>query len=221
MARVMTIDTAKTKAIYDSVAQSYDSRYKKTRHFVEEELIADEAGWLSPFMKVLSLGCGTGEDITVLQIPPEEFLGVDISYPMIKRAITKYPDYRFEVWDATTPVPGRYHTVVGIFGFINYAGLHTFINNLRSVHAEQFIAVCYSDWYTPDYSKDVCTNYSLSDIQEAIELAGFDVSVSGLSFPVPNEDKMSFEELYTQQSLLSEMGVTDGCRYWVVTGSRK
>jgi len=208
------------KQIYDSVAKTYDTRYKSTRHFVEEELIAGLTDRLEPLGTCLSLGCGTGEDISLFQIMPEEFFGVDISLPMLNRAIIKYPDYRFELWDAETPVKGRYHTVLGIFGFINYAGLQPFIDNLHSSHAKQFIAVCYSREYAPDYSSAVVTHYDINTLRESLAEAGYQVGVAGVSFPTVDEDELGYEALYIQQSMLTYEGNVDGCRYWVLTGRR-
>ena len=209
------------KSIYDGVAKTYDARYKSTRHFVEDELIAGLSGRLEPFGNCLSLGCGTGEDISLFQIPPEDFFGVDISLPMLHRATIKYPDYRFEWWDAITPVKGRYHTVLGIFGFINYAGIDAFTDNLKATHAKQFITVCYSRDYAPDYSSSVVTHYDIEYIRRSLTEAGYEVEVAGVSYPTPDEDTLGYEALYIQQSTLTEQGDLSGCRYWILTGRRE
>ena len=51
--------------------------------------------------KILDIGCGTGHHVAELSGRSIDVLGIDISPSMIKKAKQNYPDYKFEVQDAT------------------------------------------------------------------------------------------------------------------------
>jgi SAM-dependent methyltransferase len=51
--------------------------------------------------KILDIGCGTGHHVAELSGRSIDVLGIDISPSMIKKAKQNYPDYKFEVKDAT------------------------------------------------------------------------------------------------------------------------
>ena len=51
--------------------------------------------------KILDIGCGTGNQVVNFASKGYEVLGIDISPSMIKKAKEKYPNYNFEVADAS------------------------------------------------------------------------------------------------------------------------
>ena len=51
--------------------------------------------------KILDIGCGTGHHVAELSGRSIDILGIDISPSMIKKAKENYPDYKFDVQDAT------------------------------------------------------------------------------------------------------------------------
>jgi SAM-dependent methyltransferase len=51
--------------------------------------------------KILDIGCGTGHHVASLGSKGLDVLGIDISPSMIKKAKENFPDYKFEVGDAT------------------------------------------------------------------------------------------------------------------------
>jgi len=51
--------------------------------------------------KILDVGCGTGHHVAELSGRSIDVIGIDISPSMIKKARESYPDYDFEVGDAT------------------------------------------------------------------------------------------------------------------------
>lgn len=51
--------------------------------------------------KILDIGCGTGHHVAELSGRSIDIIGIDISSSMIKKAKENYPDYKFEVKDAT------------------------------------------------------------------------------------------------------------------------
>ena len=51
--------------------------------------------------KILDIGCGTGHHVASLGSKGLDVIGIDISPSMIKKAKENFPDYKFEVGDAT------------------------------------------------------------------------------------------------------------------------
>ena len=51
--------------------------------------------------KILDIGCGTGHHVAELSGRNIDVIGIDISPSMIKKAKESYPDYKFQVQDAT------------------------------------------------------------------------------------------------------------------------
>jgi len=51
--------------------------------------------------KILDIGCGTGHHVAELSGRSIDIIGIDISPSMIKKAKENYPDYKFDVQDAT------------------------------------------------------------------------------------------------------------------------
>ena len=51
--------------------------------------------------KILDIGCGTGHHVAELARRSIDVIGIDISPSMIKKAKESYPNYKFEVADAT------------------------------------------------------------------------------------------------------------------------
>jgi ubiquinone/menaquinone biosynthesis C-methylase UbiE len=56
---------------------------------------------LTTSSKILDIGCGTGNQVVNFASKGYEVLGIDISPSMIKKAKEKYPNYNFEVADAS------------------------------------------------------------------------------------------------------------------------
>ena len=51
--------------------------------------------------KILDIGCGTGNQVVNLGNKGYEVLGIDVSPSMIKKAKEKYPEYNFQIADAS------------------------------------------------------------------------------------------------------------------------
>jgi SAM-dependent methyltransferase len=51
--------------------------------------------------KILDIGCGTGHHVASIGSKGLDVIGIDISPSMIKKAKENFPDYKFEVGDAT------------------------------------------------------------------------------------------------------------------------
>lgn len=211
-------DEPEAKPIYDLIAGVYDSRHKETIHFVEEQIILDRITRIAPLGRVLSLGCGTGHDITMCQLEPKGFLGVDISPEMLVVANRNYPEHLFAEWDCREDVEASFDTVIGLFGIVNYVGPERVFEIVRQVGAKQFFFVLYAPPYFPDYLNGEAKHYAASELSAALLDSGYKIkSVEGLSFPVVGGDELPFPELYHAQNLLSSTELS-GCKYWIVSG---
>jgi SAM-dependent methyltransferase len=89
---------------YDQVATSYDAYYAQMPSARWEDR------WLQRLLRslwqpedfVLDLGCGTGALLTLLPVPPVQYLGVDLSPGMLDQAVTQYPSHTFLQADIQT-----------------------------------------------------------------------------------------------------------------------
>lgn len=114
---------------YDLIARDYDATYQDAMArqedlFVQKSLLA--LGALLPGVtQVLDLGCGTGWLLDHFPlIPPEDYLGVDLSRGMIAEATRKHPGYAFLRGDITRfrATAHAFDLAVSIFGSLSYCG---------------------------------------------------------------------------------------------------
>tara|TARA_R100001440_G_scaffold19195_2_gene32444 strand:+ start:16928 stop:17608 length:681 start_codon:yes stop_codon:yes gene_type:complete len=217
------------KKIYNQLASRYDSKYKTTKCFVEEEIIASFLPENLNGKMILDIGCGTGNMITVGRLPVKHYLGVDISENMLKEAKIKYPDYDFKQQEALTNVyGGLWDIVLSVFGQMNYMGIEDWIIahkcNLDyeedKYHQDsRFLSVVYAEGYSPSYIEGHSYKYKLEDIRRELNLHGFEYNIFGLSFDVLGAEKLSFENLLQQQTMLTYSGNLEGCQYWIIEGT--
>lgn len=217
------------KEIYNQLASRYDSKYKTTKCFVEEEIIASFLPENLNNKEILDLGCGTGNMITVGQLPADKYLGIDISQNMLREAKMKYPDYQFEQQDAGNMIwHGEWDIVLSVFGLMNYMGIEDWISahqwNLAFEPEEynqksQFLSVVYADGYSPSYIMNHTHKYKLQDIRRTLNAHNFDYNIYGLSFDVLGAEKLSFKNLLEQQMILTHSKNLEGCSYWIIEGT--
>lgn len=212
------------KQIYDQLATSYDKRYIEPIHFIEDAIIKwrlDDI--LNDSDSIVDIGCGTGHLITIAQIEPSNYLGVDISEKMILEAEKKYPEWEFWNEDACSLVlsNNKFDVVTAVFGQINYIGINDFIEIMDHLLDEggRFFCVMYTPEYKPDYLNGGTLFYSVEDIHSAFSRTGFDFKLEGLSFPI-DEDGLTYDARKAVQTELTESGGLDGCKYWMLSGSR-
>lgn len=147
--------------VYDNLASTYDQKYVSGEN---NPYMADEAEvariWKKqPFSKesylsnrrILSLGCGTGQDIEILGYPdPERYVGVDISNEMLNKAREKFSDYTFIQEDVNTNTedfPPQCEILVSMFGVPNYIQLHRMWQIYTITNAEHAFLVYYKSTY--------------------------------------------------------------------------
>lgn len=209
------------KDTYNQIAASYDTRYKDTIHFVEEEIIAGHIPNIADNQKVLDIGCGTGNMITVGQIKPDQYTGIDISDNMLQQAEKKYPDYTFAYHDARKPLIGNFDVILSIFGQANYMGIYDWVESIELNLAKggAFLSVMYSDNYKPEYLNGEATLYDIDSVHMAISQSPLDYKIKGLTFPMPNAYQyLEFDMLYQIQNNMTESGDLEKCKYWIIKG---
>jgi len=83
--------------------------------------------------KILDVGCGTGHHVASLGAKGLNVIGIDISPSMIKKAKENFPDYKFEVGDATNSSefePDSFTHILCMYFTIYYIeDKQTFFNN--------------------------------------------------------------------------------------------
>ena len=164
-----------TREVYNSLAQDYDEKYvdgddnhyrrdeilaaKHYRKFVLDNNISSNAG-------IISLGCGTGQDIVIIGYPSTEvFRGFDISDKMLEKARKKFPRYKFSHRDCSHYFAGRCDILVSMFGTPNYVGIHTLLAHYTVFKAKHAFFIFYADTYV-DGVVDSYYKYSFEELKE-------------------------------------------------------
>jgi SAM-dependent methyltransferase len=97
------------KFLFKSGSEVYDDFYANIYDYLVFNNLKDqyEVGEIvnktgaSSQSKILDVGCGTGHHVSELAGRSIDVLGIDISPSMIKKAKENYPNYKFEIGDAT------------------------------------------------------------------------------------------------------------------------
>lgn len=120
--KVIKINCKGTEAKFDELAGKYDSLYtdsesKKIDYEVKKRLKKIEN------VNIIDIGCGTGCLLDLIDIKKEKYIGVDISSKMIKRARSKFKNYKFK---CTHEIPIDSTGVYVFLYSLNYIGIEIF-----------------------------------------------------------------------------------------------
>lgn len=198
---------------FDEVADAYDDLYRDKVSRIEDMLVG--AALHNQPVPVLDIGCGTGLLLDLANIPPDGYLGIDISHRMVERARKKHPDYTFKVMDlgdlARVSPDRRFNTIAALYGPLSY--MEHLALDARRMHAflrpgGRLVAMGYSRRHARRRSaiENTCgipaTRYYQAAYLEALfRASGFaKVRVTGLSWPW--SDALSF---LPEKTLLSLM----------------
>lgn len=166
--------------LYDKIADQYDNEYQQQKWLDDEIQTAHHLRLLQPYGNVLSLGCGTGQDIIIGDFTAQNFIGLDNSTNMLKQAIGKFPGYTFVKWDCSLTFKQSANTVVSLFGTINYVGLEQFIDQIAESNARDYFGVMFSPRYKPALGSEYCKYYTKLQIEDMFKQAGYLCRVFGL-----------------------------------------
>ena len=99
-------------SFYNDVAKDYDKVYSSDVERAENEILADYLSQIiRPDDRVLDVGTGTGLLLDLVDIPKDNFFGIDISSKMIDQARELFPKNKFEVLNNTHSFPPTSHKV--------------------------------------------------------------------------------------------------------------
>ncbi len=86
------------EAFFDSIAGEYDRAYIRPVDMAEDHLTAVTLyRHISKGDYVLDVGCGTGH--TLMMVQPSHYVGIDISWGMLRRAESRWPRMSFVFCD--------------------------------------------------------------------------------------------------------------------------
>lgn len=114
---------------YDKYAAEYDHIFQDDQYKSEDKIVFDVVRDYLPitpisrYAPVLDAGCGTGLLLENLLIPPQEYVGLDISAGMLREARKKFPGHLFAQYDIREPLPfpaQYFKLTVCLFGSIGY-----------------------------------------------------------------------------------------------------
>lgn len=147
-------------AIYDPLAEEYDSMYRSPLHRAEDTILrqylvkygffGEQAGSL------LDLGCGTGGYLDLLaedHKTPPEYVGLDISPRMLAVAKRKHPNATWVCADMAQIgqwQPKSFNTIIALFGSISYsANMDWMIQNIAKLirPGGQFLVMAMGERY--------------------------------------------------------------------------
>jgi len=128
---IATVLKNATKTYYNNVTADYDNLYHDFISGAEDDLVSKLT---SKFLQhssqpenVLDLGSGTGFGYQV--VPAKRYVGVDISFEMVKKAKKLHPNAQFlnEDFDKIKLEPNSFDNMVSFYGSLSHS---TDINNL-------------------------------------------------------------------------------------------
>lgn len=153
---------------YNALSNTYDDiyvqgGYENNPYMYDEYVASQRFKQLNWTGKVISIGCGTGQDYEITGCP-SQFIGYDISIGMLEKARLKFPHINFIEHDCTQSFTESADILVSMFGTPNYIGADCLLmhyNNLSCKHAffvfynENYVDGISDDYYR--YTKDQLT----------------------------------------------------------------
>lgn len=144
---------------YDDAAQWYERKYVdggwENNPYMKDEYDAYQF-WLAngELGRIISLGCGSGQDIEILGKPdPKTFVGYDFSEGMLNNARNKFPDYTFKMQDCNKYFLDNCDVLVSMFGTPNYIGLSKLMSHYINFKAKHAFFVFYNENYDDGFGE--------------------------------------------------------------------
>jgi SAM-dependent methyltransferase len=166
----MEINYEKLKDAYDTAAVSYyENKYVVggwgINPWGDDESAACEI-WKSNKVdgRIVSLGCGSGQDIRILDFPDKDkFVGYDISEKMLSNAAKKHSGYTYKIQDCSVGFKENCDVLFSVFGTPNYIGTEKLIEHYKSFKASSAFFVFYAEWYNDGFDTDYY-QYTVEDL---------------------------------------------------------
>ncbi len=136
--------------VYDDMSVCYDKVYvdgEDNTYLRDERIAAEWYKKIDRSGRIVSLGCGTGQDVSILDYPTD-FTGYDISEGMLKSAKKKFPNLEFKHSNCMLPIDDQCDILVSIFGTPNYIGAYSLLKHYKRMNAKHAFFVFYNEHYT-------------------------------------------------------------------------
>ena len=158
---------------YDQAAEWYEQKYVEggweNNPYMKDEYDAHKF-WMAngELGKIISLGCGSGQDIEILgNLDPKTFVGYDFSEGMLTNARKKFPDYTFKQADCREMIDDYCDILVSLFGVPNYIGLQKLLVHYHNFNAKHAFFVLYNENYDDGFV-EYCHKYSQEELSIAL-----------------------------------------------------
>jgi predicted TPR repeat methyltransferase len=124
----MTMRNLPVGTAYDLLASTYDNAFRTPLARLEDDVVTAmvrEAIALRSPCSVLDIGCGTGMLLDYVPVQPSQYVGIDMSAGMLRRASMKHPRHTFTRDDAESFATARaaFGVVASLFGSLSYTDL--------------------------------------------------------------------------------------------------
>ncbi len=168
---------SKIEEKYDALSTTWEAHYvaggPENNPFMYDEMIVRQLFEACHFTgRIVSLGCGAGQDIEMAGFPePERYEGYDISEGMLKNAREKFPRYRFYHHDCEELIDTKADILLSAFGVPNYIGAPRLIEHYQHMSCSAAFLVFYHESYDDkvieEYSK-----YTKNDLEHIFKTYG-------------------------------------------------
>lgn len=145
---------------YSDLAKGYDENYKSDWCKRENYKISLLLFKHLPKGKIVDIGCGTGlaVDLNVYcddLISPDDYTGIDTSLEMLRIAIEKHPEYKFERKPAKSVKKNRYKAALCLFSipYITEEAVEPIVEALK----KNGVLICV--YYDKPYRNDCSVYY--------------------------------------------------------------
>ena len=178
---------------------------------VSQEIICNHIVKPDDSSKVLDFNCQEGDFITILQLEPDQYIGVDFSQN-INTSKKIYPDYKFlDSWIGKSFIKADIICASFYDGcFFDFQYLPNILFDNLEYQGVFFIIV------NTHIGED-----RLFDIQNKIREKNMSCDLWGLEYSMPKSEYKNFEQRFLVQNTMTLSGELDGCRYWIMSGKRK
>lgn len=146
------------EGVYNDMASVYDDTYTNPEYKAEDEM-------LFSFLRkklhgsVLDIGSGTGLLLENIDIPPENYVGVDTAEKLVAVSEEKFPKHMFFNLDFDQcEMNGKFDSIVCLYGAFSYLNPDSYDKIISSLNEGGYaLVMMYAPNYSPHYYTDDMT----------------------------------------------------------------
>lgn len=159
---------------YDNIAHCYDSLFSDKESKEQNIKVIKD---IKPFIngQILDIGCGTGLLIDYLNIPVENYTGIDVSIKMLEVFRKKHPEYKRRLFNIRYENfiknnGKKFDLIIALFGTMNYIGPYNSIYKLLKLNGKYYLM-----YFAPNY-------YPETYIRSGVEMKHKNLKVKGVNW---------------------------------------